>query len=148
MQRLRSPRPLAVLIAAASGLALATPTAALASSGHAPQLKSHMHNHGRDHRKHGRDHHRGNLKLSQVNLASDIPGMAPLTDPDLKNPWGISLSPTSPLWVSNQGTNSSTLFTLTPGSSTVTKVPTVRVTMGAPSRAQLARWRTRVADSS
>ena len=70
------------------------------------------------------------LKLNQVNLASDIPGMAPLTDPDLKNPWGISLSPTSPLWVSNQGTNSSTLYTLTPGSSTVTKVPTVRVTMG------------------
>jgi uncharacterized protein (TIGR03118 family) len=57
--------------------------------------------------------------------------MAPLTDPDLKNPWGISLSPTSPLWVSNQGTNSSTLYTLTPGSSTVTKVPTVRVTMGS-----------------
>jgi hypothetical protein len=47
-----------------------------------------------------------------VNLASDIPGMAPLTDPDLKNPWGISHSPTSPLWVSNQGTNSSTLYTL------------------------------------
>jgi uncharacterized protein (TIGR03118 family) len=122
------PRPLAALIAAASGLALAAPTAAFASSGHAPQLKTQMHSHGRDH--HGRDHHRGNLKLSQVNLASDIPGMAPLTDPDLKNPWGISLNPTSPLWVSNQGTNSSTLFTLTPGSSTVTKVPTVRVTMG------------------
>jgi hypothetical protein len=96
MQRPRSPRPLAVLIAAASGVALAVPTAALASSGHAPQLKSQTHNHGRDHRKHGRDHHRGNLKLSQVNLASDIPGMAPLTDPDLKNSWGISLLPTSP----------------------------------------------------
>lgn len=100
-----------MLIAAASGLALAAPTAALASSGH-------------------NQHHHGDLKLNQVNLASDIPGMAPLTDPDLKNPWGISLSPTSPLWVSNQGTNSSTLFTLSPGSSTVTKVPTVRVTMG------------------
>ena len=130
MQRLRSPRALVVLTAAASGLAVAAPTAAFASAGHAPQLKSQMHNHGRDHRNHGRDHHRGNLKLNQVNLASDIPGMAPLTDPDLKNPWGISLNPTSPLWVSNQGTNSSTLFTLTPGSSTVTKVPTVRVTMG------------------
>jgi uncharacterized protein (TIGR03118 family) len=89
-----------------------------------------MHNHGRDQRTHGRDHHRGDLKLNQVNLASDLPGLAPLTDPDLKNPWGISLLPTSPLWVSNQGTNSSTLFTLTPGSGTVTKVPTVRVTMG------------------
>jgi uncharacterized protein (TIGR03118 family) len=122
------PRPLAALIAAASGLALAAPTAAFASSGHAPQLQSQMQSHGRDH--HGRDHLRANLKLSQVNLASDIPGLAPLTDPDLKNPWGISLNPTSPLWVSNQGTNSSTLYTLTPGSSTVTKVPTVRVTMG------------------
>jgi hypothetical protein len=77
LQRLRLPRPLAVLIAAASGLAIAAPTAALASSGH-------YH------------HQRGDLKLNQVNLASDIPGMAPLTDPDLKNPWGISLLPTSP----------------------------------------------------
>src|SRR6201997_3410758 len=111
LKRLRSPRRLAVLIAAASGLALAAPTVALASSGH-------------------NRHHHGDLKLNQVNLASDIPGMAPLTDPDLRNPWGISLSPTSPLWVSNQGTNSSTLYTLTPGASTVTKVPTVRVTMG------------------
>jgi uncharacterized protein (TIGR03118 family) len=110
LTRRRSPRTLAVLIAAAGGLALA-PTAAFAST--------------------GSPHHQGgDLKLNQVNLASDVPGMAPLTDPDLKNPWGISLSPTSPLWVSNQGTNSSTLYTLTPGSSTVTKVPTVRVTMG------------------
>src|ERR1700722_19768450 len=87
MPRLRSPRPLAV-IAAAGGLALAAPTAALASSGHhqAPQPTVS----------------RGDLKLNQVNLASDVPGLAPLTDPDLANPWGISLSATSPLWVSNQ----------------------------------------------
>jgi uncharacterized protein (TIGR03118 family) len=113
LQRLRSLRPATLLAAAVGGLALvATPTVAFASPGHyqAPQR---------------------NLKLNQVNLASDIPGMAPLTDPDLKNPWGISLSPTSPLWVSNQGTNSSTLYTLTPGSSAVAKVPTVRVTMGS-----------------
>src|SRR5258708_31138991 len=96
--------------AAASGLALAAPAAAFASSAH-HQAPRH------------------DLKLNQVNLASDIPGMAPLTDPDLKNPWGISHSPTSPLWVSNQGTNSSTLYTLPPGTATVTKVPTVRVTM-------------------
>jgi uncharacterized protein (TIGR03118 family) len=115
MPRLRSPRPLAV-IAAAGGLALAAPTAALANSGHhqAPQPTVS----------------RGDLKLNQVDLASDVPGLAPLTDPDLANPWGISLSATSPLWVSNQGTNSSTLYTLAPGSSTAAKVPTVRVTMG------------------
>ena len=118
--KLRSTRTLAVLIAAAGGLALAAPTAAFASTG-----SPHQHGEGDSH------HQRGDLRLNQVNLASDIPGMAPLTDPDLKNPWGISFSPTSPLWVSNQGTNSSTLYTLTPGSSTVTKVPTVRVTMGS-----------------
>jgi uncharacterized protein (TIGR03118 family) len=111
VQRLRSPRSLGLLIAAASGLALAAPAAAFASTGH--------HHHARQH----------DVKLNQVNLASDIPGMAPLTDPDLKNPWGISHAPTSPLWVSDQGVNASTLYTLTPGSSTVVKVPTVRVTM-------------------
>jgi uncharacterized protein (TIGR03118 family) len=37
-------------------------------------------------------------------------GPAPTTDPNLVNPWGISLGPTSPFWVSNQGTNTSTLY--------------------------------------
>ena len=122
---------MALLAAAVGGLALAAPTAAFASTGHhqAPPLNVGRQHHGRNQHRGGR-RHQGDLKLNQVNLASDIPGMAPLTDPDLKNPWGISFSPTSPLWVSNQGTNSSTLYTLTPGSSTVTKVPTVRVTMG------------------
>jgi uncharacterized protein (TIGR03118 family) len=131
LQGLRPPRPLALLVAAASGLALAAPTAAFASSGHyhAPQLKSDRQNHGRDYAGGRSGPELGDLKLNQVNLASDIPGMAPLTDPDLKNPWGISLSPTSPLWVSNQGTNSSTLFSLTPGSSIATKSSAVRVTM-------------------
>jgi len=122
LQRLRSLRPLAVLIAAASGLALSAPAAALASSDHV-----HAPQHGGASQAKGPQR---DLTLSQVNLTSDLPGLAPLTDPDLKNPWGISFSPTSPLWVSNQGTNSSTLYTLAPGSSTVTKVPTVRVTMG------------------
>ena len=112
---LRSPRSAALLAVAATGIALATPTAAFASTaGHPPA-----------HHQNGRG-----LVLNQVNLASDVAGLAKLTDPDLKNPWGVSLNPTSPLWVSNQGTNSSTLYMLPPGSSTVTKVPTVRVTMG------------------
>lgn len=112
LQRLRSLRPAALLAAAAGGLALvATPAAAFASPGH------HHHASHRD------------LKLNQVNLASDIPGMAPMTDPDLKNPWGISLNPTSPLWISNQGTDVATLYSLAPGSSTATKSTAVRVTL-------------------
>jgi uncharacterized protein (TIGR03118 family) len=48
----------------------------------------------------------------QTNLVSDIPGEAKVTDPNLKNPWGVSFSSTSPFWVSNQGTNTSTLYTV------------------------------------
>jgi uncharacterized protein (TIGR03118 family) len=57
----------------------------------------------------------------QVNLVSDIPGLATITDPKLVNPWGVSHSATSPFWTSNQGTNSATLYTVT-DRTTVTKV--------------------------
>jgi uncharacterized protein (TIGR03118 family) len=46
----------------------------------------------------------------QTNLVSDIPGLARFTDPLLVNPWGISLSATSPFWVANNHTGTSTLY--------------------------------------
>jgi uncharacterized protein (TIGR03118 family) len=46
----------------------------------------------------------------QTNLVSDVPGMAPVTDPNLVNPWGLSRSSTSPWWVADNGTGLSTLF--------------------------------------
>jgi uncharacterized protein (TIGR03118 family) len=46
----------------------------------------------------------------QTNLVSDIPGLAQSTDPNLKNPWGVSFTATSPFWVSDTGTNDSTLY--------------------------------------
>jgi uncharacterized protein (TIGR03118 family) len=48
----------------------------------------------------------------QTNLVSDIPGLAQVTDPNLVNPWGVSFSPTSPFWVSNQGTGTSSLYSI------------------------------------
>jgi uncharacterized protein (TIGR03118 family) len=57
----------------------------------------------------------------QTNLVSNIPGLATITDPLLVNPWGISRSATSPFWVSNQGTNTSTLYSVM-GSTAVTRV--------------------------
>ena len=39
----------------------------------------------------------------QTNLVSDIPGLAAITDLNLKNPWGVSFGPTTPVWVSEQG---------------------------------------------
>jgi uncharacterized protein (TIGR03118 family) len=49
-------------------------------------------------------------QYAQTNLVSDIPGLATITDPNLKNPWGIASSATSPFWVSNNGTGTSTLY--------------------------------------
>ena len=46
----------------------------------------------------------------QTNLVSNIQGVAAFTDANLKNPWGISSSPTSPFWISNNGTGTSTLY--------------------------------------
>ena len=48
--------------------------------------------------------------FTQTNLVSDIPGLAVTTDPDLVNPWGVSFSPTSPFWVSDNGTGLATLY--------------------------------------
>lgn len=49
-------------------------------------------------------------KYVQHNLVSDIAGIADHTDPCLINPWGIALSPTSPLWVSANGSGLSTTY--------------------------------------
>jgi uncharacterized protein (TIGR03118 family) len=57
----------------------------------------------------------------QTNLVSNIPGLAAITDPLLVNPWGISRSPTSPFWTSNQVTNTATLYAVT-GSTNVSQV--------------------------
>ena len=57
----------------------------------------------------------------QTNLVSDIPGLATITDPQLHNPWGVSHSLTSPFWVSNQGTNTATLYAVT-DETTVSKI--------------------------
>ncbi len=57
----------------------------------------------------------------QTNLVSDIAGLATITDPELVNPWGVSHSPTSPFWVSNQGTSTTTLYAVT-DETTVSKV--------------------------
>ena len=46
----------------------------------------------------------------QTNLVSDLPGVAAVTDPNLVNAWGISASPASPFWVSDNNAGVSTLY--------------------------------------
>ena len=50
-------------------------------------------------------------RFQQTNLVSDVPGMAPTTDPNLVNPWGLARSATSPWWVADNHTGVSTLYT-------------------------------------
>ena len=45
-----------------------------------------------------------------VPLVSDQPGVAPNTDPNLVNAWGLTSGPTTPWWVSDNGTDKSTLY--------------------------------------
>jgi len=69
--------------------------------------------------------HRFDDGYQQLNLVSDIPGAAQLLDPNLVNPWGLSSSPTSPLWVSDNGTDKTTLYTGAVGGAPASIVPLV-----------------------
>lgn len=101
-------RPLAVVAAVAGGVAFSVPAAA-ASAAPSFQLPKPF-------------------EVQQVNLVSDVPGEAALTDPDLVNPWGLAFGPATPLWSANNGTDTSTLYTSTADTDTAAKVPIVRVT--------------------
>src|SRR5579872_2723112 len=64
-----------------------------------------------------------------TNLVSDVPGLAKLTDDNVKNPWGIASAPGGPLWVANNGSHALTVYTLNPHNDTPEIAPLV-VTLG------------------
>ena len=77
-----------------------------------------------------RHHHHGDRgAYVETPIVSDQPGMAPVTDPNLVNPWGISFGPTTPLWVANNGTSTSTLYSTNAGPA---KLPLVVGTQPGP----------------
>jgi hypothetical protein len=47
---------------------------------------------------------------TQTNLVSNTSGVAPITDPALVNPWGMSRSSSSPWWIADNATGVSTLY--------------------------------------
>ncbi|GAA2023738.1 TIGR03118 family protein [Catenulispora yoronensis] len=61
------------------------------------------------------------MAFVQTNLVSDVPGMAALTDPALVNPWGLAHGPATPVWVSDNGADATTLYS-TPAGGGVAKV--------------------------
>jgi len=48
--------------------------------------------------------------ITETNLTSDGAVPAPVIDPNLKNPWGISFGPGGPFWVSDNATGLTTLY--------------------------------------
>src|SRR5262249_10192218 len=75
-----------------------------------------------------------------VNLVSDIanpPGGAPVvTDPLLINPWGVARSATSPFWIANQGSGTSTLYAGDANGNPLTKNSTVATIPASPGGSQ------------
>jgi uncharacterized protein (TIGR03118 family) len=61
--------------------------------------------------------------FTQTNLVTNNPVANPatLSDPSLVNPWGVSMSPTSPFWVSDNGTHVATLYNVDPATQATSK---------------------------
>jgi uncharacterized protein (TIGR03118 family) len=60
--------------------------------------------------------------FTQTNLVSDLSNQgAKVVDPNLKNAWGLAMTATSPLWVANNNSDTSTIYSIPPGGTTVTK---------------------------
>jgi len=63
-------------------------------------------------------------------LVADQPGIAPNTDPNLVNPWGLAqVTDSAPVWVSDNGTGKSTFYDRTSG---VLQFPVVTIPDGVP----------------
>jgi uncharacterized protein (TIGR03118 family) len=62
------------------------------------------------------------------NLVSDLPDTADFQDPNLVDPWGIATTATSPFWIGNNGTGTSTLYGTT--GAAVALVVTIPTTAG------------------
>jgi uncharacterized protein (TIGR03118 family) len=72
-------------------------------------------------------------KFNVVNQVSNQAMAANIHDADLVNAWGLALSPTSPLWVANNGTNTATIYTGGINGAAVGKAAlTVTIDGGAP----------------
>jgi uncharacterized protein (TIGR03118 family) len=97
-------RPRVVAALAASGVVLAVTSAAVPA------------------RADGGSHRPGN-EFKQINLVSDRGDQgAVLVDPSLRNPWGLAMSATSPIWVSDNASGVATLYSIAPGGGSATKV--------------------------
>jgi uncharacterized protein (TIGR03118 family) len=71
-------------------------------------------------------------QYQQVNLVSDLPGVALLQDTNLVNAWGISFSATGPFWISDNGSGLSTLYAVTYDTNGLVQVAKQALEVGIP----------------
>ena len=70
---------------------------------------------------------RAAVDFTQTNLVSDGFVPAEQTDPNLINPWGVSSSPTGPLWISDNNSGLASIYALSGGSVTINAIPPVTI---------------------
>src|SRR5437870_8372275 len=68
----------------------------------------------------------------QTNLVSDLAGVAAVQDSHLVNPWGISESPGSPFWISDNNAGVSTLYNVPGANNTPVSIVPLVVSMPTP----------------
>jgi uncharacterized protein (TIGR03118 family) len=76
--------------------------------------------------------HGADTTFRQVNLVSNQPGQAAITDPNLVNAWGMSHGPNTPLWVSDNGADVTTLYTAGAAGAGVAHINQFGIPGGAP----------------
>jgi len=75
-------------------------------------------------------HHHGENEFVQTNLVSNRTDQgAQIVDQNLKNPWGLAMSATSPLWVSDNNAGVATVYSIPAGGMSVKIAP---LTVGVP----------------
>lgn len=68
--------------------------------------------------------------FKQINLVSDVPGLARITDFHLSNPWGVALGPDTPLWINNNNTATSEVYVGANGVDPLTRALVVETPAG------------------
>jgi uncharacterized protein (TIGR03118 family) len=64
----------------------------------------------------------GPTAYTNVNLISDIPGLAQVTDPNVKDAWGFTFAPDGPFFLVNTNSSYATTYRVNPGTDEVVKV--------------------------
>jgi uncharacterized protein (TIGR03118 family) len=73
-------------------------------------------------------HHEAKMTFTVHNLVGSDPTVgAAQTDPNLINPWGLSESPTSPFWISDNGAGLTSIYSATPAGVTTNVIAPITI---------------------